>query len=118
MSKVKNQVKKSNLSKKIRSKCAGRPYVIVSRSLNHIYAQFMTPDGARVLASASSLESDIRNQAKDKNGIEISMLVGKKLAGKIENLGYKEIAFNRNIYKFHGRIKAVAESLRENGITF
>ena len=90
----------------------------VHRTPRHIYAQVFSPDGAKVLASASSLESFVKEELNSPvgNKVIIAKLVGSKLAKRVESMGIKQLAFDRSGFKFHGRIKALAESVRENGI--
>ena len=88
----------------------------VFRSNSHIYAQVSNFDGSTILASASTLESGLK---ADNNGnIESASKVGKLIAERAIEKGIKEVAFDRSGYKYHGRVKALAESAREAGLTF
>jgi large subunit ribosomal protein L18 len=88
----------------------------VFRSNSHIYAQVSSFDGSVILASASTLESTLK---ADNNGnIEAASKVGKLIAERAIEKGIKEVAFDRSGYKYHGRVKALADSAREAGLTF
>jgi len=88
----------------------------VFRSNSHINAQVSTFDGSVILASASTLEGTLK---ADNNGnIEAASKVGKLIAERAIEKGIKEVAFDRSGYKYHGRVKALADSAREAGLTF
>ena len=88
----------------------------VFRSNSHIYAQVSNFDGSVILVSASTLESTLK---ADNNGnIEAASKVGKLIAERAIEKGIKEVAFDRSGYKYHGRVKALADSAREAGLTF
>ena len=88
----------------------------VFRSNSHIYAQVSSFDGSQVIASASTTESSIKS---DNNGnIEAASKVGKLIAERALEKGIDKVAFDRSGYKFHGRVKALAESAREAGLSF
>ena len=88
----------------------------VFRSNSHIYAQVSSFDGSVILASASTLENTLKT---DNNGnIEAASKVGKLIAERAIEKGIKEVAFDRSGYKYHGRVKALADSAREAGLTF
>lgn len=88
----------------------------VYRSNNNIYAQLLSAEGARVLAQASSLETAIRSKYKSCNNKEVASEVGKLVAERAKSAGITQVAFDRSGYKYHGRVKALAEALRENGL--
>ncbi len=88
----------------------------IFRSSKHIYAQIMLNDGSEVLTAASSNESDIKS--KNNGNIETASKVGKLIAEKSLEQGIKKVAFDRAGYKFHGRVKALAEAAREAGLSF
>lgn len=92
--------------------------VCVHRSSNHFYGQVTNAEGSKTFLTLSSLAPEIRSVAKELDGIEIAKIVGEGLAKKAVSLGFKKIAFDRAGYKYHGRVKAFAESLRENGLEF
>ena len=90
----------------------------VHRTNSHIYAQIISADGGKVLTSASSLEKEVRAQASNGGNVAAAALVGKRLAEKAKALGIDKVAFDRSGFKFHGRVKALAEAARENGLVF
>ena len=94
----------------------GRFRLTVSRSSKNISAQIIDDLNNKTLISASSLEKDIRDLKKKKS--ELSLLVAEKLAKKAKNQNIKKIYFDRGLYKYHGRVKVFAETLRKNGMEF
>jgi large subunit ribosomal protein L18 len=92
--------------------------LVVSRSNSHIYAQIIAPDGDKVLTSASTLEGDMRKDTKNGGNRAAATLIGKRIAEKAKALGIETVAFDRSGYKYHGRVKALAEGAREGGLKF
>ena len=90
----------------------------VSRSNCHIYAQLIAPTGDKVLASASTLEADVRKDMKNGGNKSAAAAVGKRIAEKAKALGIEAVAFDRAGYRFHGRVKALADAAREGGLQF
>jgi len=90
----------------------------VHRSNCHIYAQVIDAAGAKVLASASTLEKDMRAAQLKSGSVGAATAVGKRIAEKAKQLGIESVAFDRGGYKYHGRVKAVAEAAREAGLEF
>jgi large subunit ribosomal protein L18 len=90
----------------------------VARSNCHIYAQLIAPTGGKVLASASTLEADVRKDVKNGGNRAAATLVGKRIAEKAKALGIESVAFDRSGFRFHGRVKALAEAAREGGLKF
>jgi large subunit ribosomal protein L18 len=90
----------------------------VHRSNCHIYAQVIDATGAKVLASASTAEKDVRAAQAKGGNVQAAAEVGKRIAEKAKQLGIESIAFDRAGYKYHGRVKALAEAARENGLKF
>jgi len=88
----------------------------VFRTPRHIYAQILTADGSTVLAASSTLESDIRSTQKNTGNIEAAKEVGKRVAEKALAAGIQSVAFDRSGFKYHGRVKAVADAAREAGL--
>jgi large subunit ribosomal protein L18 len=88
----------------------------VHRTPRHIYAQIIAPAGDKVLASASTLDSDLRS-GKTSN-IEAAAAVGKLVALRAKEAGIESVAFDRGGYKYHGRVKALADAARESGLEF
>ena len=94
------------------------PRLSVFRSLNHIYAQIIDDISGKTLISASTLEADIKSDLKGKTKVEKAGLVGKLVAERARDKGIEQIVFDRNGFKYHGRIKALADSARESGLRF
>lgn len=89
----------------------------VYRSNGHIYAQVIDPT-AKVLATASTLEPDVRKEVPSGANIEAAAMVGKRIAEKAKAKGVESVAFDRSGFKYHGRVKALAEAAREAGLKF
>ena len=90
----------------------------VHRTNLHIYAQVIAADGAKVLASASTLEKEVRAQHPNGGDKAAAALVGKRIAEKAKAAGVTEVAFDRAGFSYHGRVKALAEAAREGGLKF
>jgi large subunit ribosomal protein L18 len=90
----------------------------VHRSNTHIYAQIIAETGDKVLASASTLEAEVRKSIKNGGNIAAAAEIGKRIAEKAKAAGVTQVAFDRSGYKYHGRIKALADAARENGLSF
>ena len=90
----------------------------VYRSLNNIYAQLIAPSGSEVLATASTLEKEIRSADKQGGNIEAATKIGKLIAERGLKAGIKKVAFDRSGYKYHGRVSALAKAAREGGLEF
>jgi len=90
----------------------------VHRTNGHIYAQLVSTDGTKVLTSASTAEKAIRATVPNGGNAAAAAAVGKRIAEKAKSLGIESVAFDRSGYKFHGRVKALAEAAREAGLKF
>ncbi len=90
----------------------------VHRTNLHIYAQVISADGGKVLASASSAEADLRKELANGGNTKAAAAVGKRIAEKAKSAGITAVAFDRAGYKYHGRIKALADAAREHGLKF
>jgi large subunit ribosomal protein L18 len=90
----------------------------VHRTPRHIYAQIIDAGGGRVLASASTLEAEVRQGLKFGGNVSAAALIGKRIAEKAKAAGVSRVAFDRSGFKYHGRVKALAEAARENGLQF
>lgn len=88
----------------------------VNRTNTHIYAQVISPTGGEVLAQASTLDTTLR--AGQTSNIEAATAVGKLIAERAKAAGITKVAFDRSGFKYHGRVKALAEAARENGLEF
>jgi large subunit ribosomal protein L18 len=90
----------------------------VHRSNSHIYAQVIDATGGRVLAAASSLDEDLRGTLSNGGNVKAAALVGKRIAEKAREKGIEAVAFDRSGYRYHGRVKALADAAREAGLKF
>lgn len=88
----------------------------VYRTPKHIYAQIIAPEGNQVLATASTLDKDLRSGST--GNVEAAGKVGQLIAERAKALGVSSVAFDRSGYKYHGRVKALAEAAREGGLEF
>ncbi|NLA68190.1 MAG: 50S ribosomal protein L18 [Gammaproteobacteria bacterium] len=96
----------------------GVPRLSVLRTGQHVYAQVFTADGSRVLAAASTTQADVRDGLKSSKDIEAAARVGRAIAEKARAAGIESVAFDRSGYRYHGRIKALADAAREGGLQF
>ena len=90
----------------------------VGRSNSHIYAQLIAPTGDKVLASASTLEAALRKDLKNGGNKAAAAIVGQRIAERAKALGIETVAFDRAGFRFHGRVKALADAAREGGLKF
>ena len=95
-----------------------RPRLCVFRSLNHIYSQIVDDSRGTTLVAVSTLDKDIRPQLAGKKKSEEAAIVGAALAKRAIEKGIKQVVFDRGGYKYHGRVKNVAEAARKGGMTF
>jgi large subunit ribosomal protein L18 len=103
---------------RIRIRNNGAIRLTVHRTNGHIYAQLTSPAGDKVLASASSLEKDLRSQLKHGSTRKAAEVVGQRIAAKAKEKGIEKVAFDRAGYRYHGRVKALAEAARAGGLKF
>jgi len=96
----------------------GAVRLTVHRTNQHIYAQVIDAAGGKVLASASTLERDVRTSHPKGGGKQAAAEVGKRIAEKARAAGVTEVAFDRAGFRYHGRVKALAEAAREGGLKF
>ena len=94
----------------------GMSRLSVHRTPRHIYAQIIAPAGDKVLACASTLDSDLRSGAT--GNMDAAAAVGKLVAQRARDAGIEKVAFDRGGYKYHGRVKALADAARETGLEF
>lgn len=90
----------------------------IFRTPRHIYAQVIDASGSRVLASASTLEAEVRGDINHGGNIAAAALVGKRIAEKALAAGVETVAFDRSGFRYHGRVKALADAAREGGLKF
>ena len=116
---IKNEARQRR-ARKTRARIAEQNTVrlAVRRSNLHIYAQIISADGSKVLVSASTVEAEVRKDLANGGNIAAAALVGKRLAEKAKSAGIAEVAFDRSGYKYHGRVKALADAAREHGLKF
>ena len=94
------------------------PRLSVHRSGQHLYAQVFTADGSQVLAAASTTQSDVMDGLKNGKNSDAAVKVGRMIAEKAKAAGIEKVAFDRSGYRYHGRIKALADAAREGGLQF
>jgi large subunit ribosomal protein L18 len=116
--KVSAQKRRCKLTRRKIAEQVDRMRLTVHRSVKHIYAQVFTPDGGLVLACASSAEKELKNQDFGPGNIKLSEAIGKLVAERAKAKGIVQVAFDRSGYKYHGCIKALADSARANGLEF
>lgn len=88
----------------------------VHRTPRHIYVQIIAPNGSDVVASASTLEADVKAGLKNTGNVDAAAAVGKAIAEKAKAAGVASVAFDRSGFKYHGRVRALADAARENGL--
>ncbi len=103
-------------SARLRIRQLGAVRLCINRTPRHIYAQVISADGAQVLASASTVEKDLRSGAT--GNVDAAVRVGTLIAQRAQAAGVKAVAFDRSGFKYHGRIKALADAAREAGLEF
>lgn len=103
---------------RLRIRAVGAVRLTVHRTNGHIYAQLTSSAGDKVIASASTLEKDVRSQLKNGGNRKAAEIVGQRIAVKAKENGVEKVAFDRAGYKYHGRVKALAEAARASGLKF
>ena len=99
-------------------KTLGANRLCIHRTPRHIYAQVISPAGDQVMASASTLDKDVRKDVEKTGGAAAASIVGKTIAERAKAAGINRVAFDRFGFKYHGRVKALAEAAREGGLEF
>ena len=110
--------RKARIRRAIVARSYGRPRLSVFRSSKHIYAQIIDDRKGETVASASSIEKDMRGALKTGADVEAARKIGKELAERATKAGEKQVVFDRGGYMYHGRVKALAEGAREGGLDF
>jgi large subunit ribosomal protein L18 len=107
-------------AKRARAKISelGANRLVVFRTPRHIYAQLIAPTGSEVIAAASTLEKDISSEVGQTGNVAAASAVGKAIAERAQAKGVESVAFDRSGYRYHGRVKALAEAAREAGLQF
>ena len=106
---------------RVRRKIGGtseRPRLSVYRSLNHVYAQVIDDSQGVTIASASSLENAIKSQMDSKRKVDVAELVGSLVGERAKEKGVNQVVFDRGGYRYHGRVKALADAARKGGLVF
>ena len=96
----------------------GSNRLCIHRTPRHIYAQVISPEGDRVVASASTLDREVRKDLEKTGGAAAAIVVGKAIAARAKAAGVTSVAFDRSGFKYHGRVKALADAAREGGLEF
>ena len=107
--------------RRVRARVTGtaqRPRLNVFRSLTNIYAQVIDDETGNTLASASSIDPEVRTQLEGKKRTEAAKIVGKVVAERAKKAGISSVVFDRGGYQYHGRVRALAEAAREAGLGF
>jgi len=94
----------------------GAHRLCIHRTPRHTYAQVISPDGSRVIASASTLEAEVKASLKHSGNIEAATKIGQLIAERAKANGINQVAFDRSGFKYHGRVKALADAARESGL--
>ncbi|GAB4159518.1 MAG: 50S ribosomal protein L18 [Planctomycetota bacterium] len=118
---LKKQFRATRRHIRVRKKVQGtheRPRLSVFRSARHIYCQVIDDISGTTLAAASTQSKELKGQYKYSGNVEAAKLVGKLIAEKAKAAGISTVVFDRGAYKFHGRVKALADNARENGLVF
>ncbi len=121
MGKSEPRVQRYRRHARVRAKVKGvalRPRLCVFRSLNHIYVQVIDDLGGHTLVSASTLDPEVRTEVAGKVKTARAELVGSLVARRAIEKGVNQVVFDRGGYKYHGRVKALAEAAREAGLKF
>lgn len=99
-------------------RASGKASLVVNKTPRHMYAQIVSGDGERILASVSTLEKSVAEGLKYTGNVEAAAKVGALIGERARSLGIEVIAFDRSGFRYHGRVKALAQSAREAGLQF
>lgn len=119
--KLSRDAHRMRIHRRVRARVVGtpeRPRLCVFRSLGHIYAQVIDDRAGRTLASASSLDAEVRKQLKGGGNLAAAKVVGKAISERARAAKIEQVVFDRGGYKYHGRVKALADAAREAGLKF
>ena len=114
-------LKRQRVHDRVRMKVSGtseRPRLCVYRSLDHIYAQIIDDRAGKTLVAASSADKDTKKNLKGGGNVAAAKVVGKEIAQRAKAAGLAKVVFDRGGYKYHGRVKALADAAREAGLQF
>jgi len=115
------KTKRLRLRKSIRKKISGsaeKPRLIIVKTNKYLYSQAIDDTEGKVIASATTLEKEIKSKVKSTKDIEAAKTLGKIIAERLKDKKIENVVFDRNVYPYMGRVKAFADSARENGIKF
>lgn len=114
--------RKSRLRRATRARAKIRelavPRLCIYKTPSHIYAQLISPCGSRILASASTLDKDIRTKVKHGGNMDAAKIIGEIIGKKVIDAGVKKVAFDRSGFQYHGRVRALADAARGAGVEF
>ncbi len=110
--------RRQRTSGKIKKNNNGRPRLAIYRSGKHIYAQIIIDKDGTTVAAASTIDTEVRSKLKTGANVEAASLVGKIVAERAKKVGVNTVVFDRGGYLYHGRVKALADSAREGGLSF
>ena len=119
--KLSKDEQRRRIHSRVRTRVTGtpeRPRLCVYRSLEHIYAQIIDDRNGRTLVSASSLDGETKKGLKGGGNIAAAKVIGKTVAERAKAAGVSKVVFDRGGYKYHGRVKALADAAREAGLKF
>lgn len=114
-------VHRQRVHQRVRTKLSGspeRPRLCVYRSLGHIYAQVIDDQSGKTIVSASSVDKDTKKGLKGGGNVAAAKVIGKAVAERAKAAGVTKVVFDRGGYKYHGRVKALADAAREAGLQF
>ncbi len=117
MDKKSSRMKRA-LRQRSKIKQLGVNRLTIHRTAQHIYAQVLDTDGTKTVASAASTQADLKSGLKSTGNIEAATAVGKQIAERAIAAGVTKVAFDRSGFKYHGRVKALADAAREAGLKF
>ena len=115
------KIRKDRVRQSIRKKTDGtakKPRMIIFKSNKYLYTQVYDDQSRKVLTTASTIEKEVKSQLKSTKDIEAAKVMGKVIAERLKKIKVKQVIFDRNVYPYMGRVKAFADSARENGIKF
>ena len=110
--------RRQRTSGKVKKNNNGRPRLAIYRSGKHIYAQIIIDKDGTTVAAASTIDTEVRSKLKTGANVEAASLVGKIVAERAKKVGVDTVVFDRGGYLYHGRVKALADSAREGGLSF
>ena len=119
--KLSRDLHRQRVHERVRTRVEGtpeRPRLCVYRSLGHIYAQVIDDHSGKTLVSASSIDAEVKKNLKGGGNVAAAKVIGKTIAERAKSAGVSKVVFDRGGYKYHGRVKALADAAREAGLQF